>query len=510
MPPWEKTMQTRFSQIFYRPDMSGILNAQHIRLGMVILMSLGVGLAVIVSTYYVDNVKLLVGLMGGIAFVLLTMRWPEFGILCLVALMSGLVSLTSLPLLHLGPVSLNISDIILMLLLALVFLRATTQRGFVLFGSPLTLPLLLFIGAIFFSALTAIFIYNVNANAVLRTVRMLGLWILFLPTLLLVRDEKSLRRLLIGMLILTFILLIGILFPNRFAPLLPIEERDAATGAETYSGITRVYFAGDMILYAMIPIMVASLATIKKGNPLWRIIFLGFLLFWAYRTLFRNYWLTLLVVCILLVLFLSPQERTRLLKRMTWTVVASLLIAIVFTVTQPHQVEKIAYVISDRVGSLLKEPLKTEGSLQWRMIETYYALRQIKHHPVFGIGLANHYRPPMESEGEMYSNWTYKYIENGYLYILVMMGFVGFIPFLWLCAAYLLRILRHHHEIKEESLRAVYLGLGAAFLGMLVCNFVIPAFVFGSRLIFFPLAMAISEIILRLEHVKRPIQIQQD
>ena len=54
-----------------------------LQLGLVVLASVGVGLAVIVSTYYVDNVKLLVGLIGGLAFVLLTMRWPEFGILCL-------------------------------------------------------------------------------------------------------------------------------------------------------------------------------------------------------------------------------------------------------------------------------------------------------------------------------------------------------------------------------------------------------------------------------------------
>jgi O-antigen ligase len=108
-----------------------------------------------------------------------------------------------------------------------------------------------------------------------------------------------------------------------------------------------------------------------------------------------------------------------------------------------------------------------------------------------------------ESDGTWYSDWTSKYIENGYLYIAVMMGLVGLLPFLWLCAAYLLRVVRHQHEIRDDGLRAIYLGLGAAFLGMAVCNVVIPAFVIGTRLVFFPLAMAISEVILRIEREKR-------
>ena len=94
-------------------------------------------------------------------------------------------------------------------------------------------------------------------------------------------------------------------------------------------------------------------------------------------------------------------------------------------------------------------------------------------------------------------------MENGYLWIALMMGLVGLLPFLWLCAAYLLRVFRHQHEIRDDGLRAIYLGFGAAFLGMVACNIATPTFVIGSRLVFFPVAMAISEVILRLEREKR-------
>ena len=418
--------------------------------------------------------------------------------------MSGLVSLTWLPLLHLGPVSLNLSDIILLILLGLVFARAFTQRGFVIFGSPLLLPLLLFICAFLLSAVNAIFIYGVNFNIVLRTVRTLSLWLVFIPTMQLVRDERSLQRLLIGLLILTFILLVGVLFPNQFEPLLPVEERVAATGAQTYADFTRVYFAGDMLLYAMIPVTLASLATIKKGGQLWRVGLLGLLLYWAFRTFFRQYWLTLFIISILLYFFFSLGERMRLLKQLMPAAIAGVLLVVGLMAVQPSKVERLAYVLTDRIGSLLNDPFKREGSLQWRVIETRYALLQIGRHPILGLGLGNRYRPPMESEAStMYSGWASKYVENGYLYIAVMMGLVGLLPFLWLCAVYLLRVFQHQREIRDDSLRAVYLGFGAAFLGMLACNIASPTFVIGSRLVFFPLSMAVSEMILRLEREKR-------
>lgn len=501
-------LPARLNQVVHWLGLPVGLNDRQIQPGLVVFAGAVVGLAVIVSTYYANNIKLLVGLIGGFAFVFLTMRWPEFGILCFVSLLSGLVSLSWLPLLPLGPISLHISDMMLFLLLGLLFLRATAQPGFTLFGSPLLLPLFLFIGAFLISAVNAIFIQGVNFNLVLRTVRALSLWVVFIPVLQLVRDEKALRRLLIGLLVLTGVLLIGVLFPNRLSPFLYIEEVDLSTGGRVYSGFTRLYYAGDMVLYAMIPVTVASLAMIKKGNQLWRTGLLCLLLFWAFRTGYRQYWLTLFVTCVVLLGFLSTGERLRLLKRMIPAMVAGLLLLGTLIVVQPSRVERIGYVLADRLGSLVHDPLKNENSLKWRVIETHYALLQVNRHPLLGVGLANRYRPPMISEEgvTLYSDWTSRFIENGYLWIAVTMGLVGLLPFLWLCASYLLRIFRHQPEIRDDGLRSIYLGFGAAFLGMVACNLATPFFVVGTRLVFFPLAMAISEGILRLERENKASQ----
>jgi O-antigen ligase len=282
------------------------------------------------------------------------------------------------------------------------------------------------------------------------------------------------------------------------SPLLYIEE--SATGVN----FSRFYYAGDMVLYAMIPVTLASLAMLKPGSQAWRFGLLALLLYWVFRTYFRQYWLTLFVISMLLVVFLSGKERMRLLKRSLPAAIAGVMILSVLMTVQPAQFARAIQPLTSRLASLGQDPLR-EGSLQWRVIETNYALEQIVRHPVFGIGLGKPYRPPMitESGTNTYTGWASTYIENGYLYILVTMGLVGLLPFLWLCGVYLFRVFRHQHEIQDDGLRAIYIGFGLAFLGMMACNITTPTFVIGSRSIFFPVSMAINEIILRLEREKR-------
>jgi O-antigen ligase len=488
---------------FHLPILGISPNPRLLQPGLVLLSSFLIGGFVIIATYYADNLKLLVGLIGGIAFVLLTMKWPELGILSYVALLSGLVPLSSLPALHFGPISLQISDAILIILLGLLFVRATAQPNFSLFSSPMLMPLLLFIGAFLISAICSYLLYGVNLNTILRTLRVLILWIMFIPTLQLVRDERSLRRFLSGLLVFTFILLIGVLFPNRFSPILYVEQTQIGLSGQMYADATRIYFAGDMILYAMIPVTVASLAITKKRNQFWRIGLLGLLVYWAVRTYFREYWLTLAVICCILFLLLKASERARLIARTAPVLFALVFIGIILFSVFPGQTNQILSPVINRINTLRQNPLN-EASLQWRLIESDYALQSISQHPILGIGLSNTYRPPMASESDItsYEDWTSRYIENGYLYIALYMGLVGLIPFLILCMIYLIRSLQYQNKIMDDDLRAVYLGFGLAFLGMLACNIFSPTFVFGTRLIFFPVAMAISEIILRLEREK--------
>src|SRR5262245_31057265 len=88
-----------------------------------------VALLVIVGTQIMGKPHLVVGVFAGIVYVFLAIRLPEFAILALLAITSSIVNPDYLPVIRLGPVSLQIPDILLGVLLLVTFLRVTAVPG---------------------------------------------------------------------------------------------------------------------------------------------------------------------------------------------------------------------------------------------------------------------------------------------------------------------------------------------------------------------------------------------
>lgn len=470
-------------------------------LGLSIALGGAIGLGVVVSSTYLAKPLLLVGLVAGCIFAVVTIRWPEIGILALVAITGGLIDTDALPFLDLGPVSFHISDLVLFLLLGLVFLRATGRRGFRLFGSPLSAPLLLFFGAVVVSVLNGMFIYGVGLNSLLRMARVLAYWLAFFPTLHLVRDERSLRRLIAGLWTLAAILIVGVVFPGSlsFLHLLPGRTVELTTAGRAIAGVTRFYSVSERLLYVMIPVAIGTLATVNKKHQLWRVGVLAGLLVWLFRSFQRNYWLTTLLGCGVLLFLLSGQERLRLAKRLLPFVMIGLVLLAATQLAQVQPILNLVHVAGDRLASLIEDPFRADPNIRWRLFENQEALQQISRHPLLGIGLRNSYRPLMAGEGgSSILDW---YAHNAYLWITVMMGLLGLIPFAWLSIAYLMRVLRWWRRIPDDEFRGVYVGFGMAFMGMMVSNLVAPNFVQSWSLTIYPVMMGICEGILRVSLV---------
>jgi O-antigen ligase len=101
----------------------------------------------------------------------------------------------------------------------------------------------------------------------------------------------------------------------------------------------------------------------------------------------------------------------------------------------------------------------TSGSLEWRKIENQYAWRNIVQHPLLGIGLFNIYRPPLPGMNIGREGWDSKrFIHNGYLWVLVNMGLIGFIPLMWFYIRFLIRGLLNWRKIRDPKERSVVLG----------------------------------------------------
>ncbi len=469
-----------------------------------IACGLAVGLLAAVTTGGTHGPALFVGALAAPVLALLIMMWPDIGILALLGLTSGLVDVDVLPLLSLGPLSLRIPDLVLIFLLALSIARATTQPSPKALHSPLTLPLLLFLGALCLATYNAIQLHGLRSGDVIPFTRQMFYWIAFFPVVILIRDERTLERFLKGLLLLTAILGTGLLFPNVLSGLhlLPQHDVTLSTAGREFSTINRVFVPSERVFYVMIPVVVCILALVHSRRALWSLALLLLLGNWLLQSFQRNYWLTTALNCAVVFVILGAGERVRLFRRLAPLVLAAAALVLVLIVpVGSGSISAYGVAFSDRIVSLLNDPGQTDDSIIWRLTENQWAFAGIASSPIIGIGLATPYRPRMEAE--LYDpqslNW---YLHNVYLWIALAAGAVGLIPFLWLCGAYLIRLVRHRSVVRSPLYRAFYLGFGAAFVGTLVSNLVAPNLLQNWTLVIYPIMLATCEVIYRVSEAR--------
>ncbi len=488
---------------------------------MELVIAAGVGFCIavliIISTHFIGNPKVVVGALGGIFYVFMIRRWPYLGILSIVAITSGVIDREWLPLIPIGPFSAHIPDVMLGLLILLLILRATTQKDFHFYPTPLDLPLLLFVLALVFSMFNGVIFLDLSPNPVVRVSRPIMYWLIFFPITQFITDKQTLRNFLYGLMGLAIVLSVGLMLPNRFLPLMPVSAADLTTAGREFSGVTRIYYGGERYLYMIIPAMIGTLLIYRKERWL-RFIVLAGAMFWLYRSYQRNYWATTIVnVGLMIALFSTfSQTRYRTITRVATATPVLIMAFIGLYFAFPTQVGSQIDIYADRMGSIFQTASneRADSSLEWRSMENYYARQSINEHLWFGIGPSGTYRPPFEIEvlaNEYPINW---YVHNSYLWITVMMGLSGLIPFLWLSIHYVLRTLWRWTQLRDDEFIGVYIGFGTGYLGMMISNVVAPNFVQSWALIIYPLAMGINEVIYRLnkqekEHAEQQAEQQE-
>lgn len=481
---------------------------------VVVILAAGLLIAgtILVGTYVLGKPKLLVGVLGGPIFALFTIRWPEVGILSLVGITGGLVDTDWLPILRFGPVSVHIPEIMLAVLLGLLVLRATAHRGFRLHFSPLHVPLLLFMAMAVISMFNAVALHGTDANQALRFMRIIVQWSLFIPVVGLIHDRRSLRRLINGLWVLASVLALAAVFrqylPFLHPAILPVHKMTLTTAGVSFESVSRQFFVGDPVLFITLPLTLSHLAIVHEHERptrwVWGMIGLLCLLsFWLLYSFQRNFWVCTAFEVALLGAILRNTERLRLVKRgVLWLTVLAIYIA-VFQAVQPGQADRVRTAANNRIVSLLRAPTRADSSTTWRVAENHYALRQIARNPALGVGLASTYRPPLENEDAIQDVSLGAYLHNAYLWLAVMMGLAGLLPFLALCLIYLYRALAYGRTIEDTTLRAVCLGFGVGFAGAMVSNIVAPFFLQRWSLTIYATMMGITEVSLRLEQRHR-------
>jgi O-antigen ligase len=154
--------------------------------------------------------------------------------------------------------------------------------------------------------------------------------------------------------------------------------------------------------------------------------------------------------------------------------------------------------MSERFSSMFKgSKVYKSDSLEGRKLENKYALQKIAKQPLFGIGLGNDYRPPITDNDAIFTDAT-KYIHNGYLWILLNLGLIGLLPFLWFFTGFITRGFKHWERIKDTDMRALLAGFTLSVLGFLPINIVNPMIMQWFSIVVFSVAIGFGEVIIRI------------
>lgn len=137
------------------------------------------------------------------------------------------------------------------------------------------------------------------------------------------------------------------------------------------------------------------------------------------------------------------------------------------------------------------------GTAEDRMTENRYAIEKIVSNPVWGIGFNKPYRPHIYVN-ERRIDW---FVHNGYLWILLKMGLVGFVPFMWFSYVFVKRGLRNWDKVNNSFFKGIVLGSVVSYLGMAVSNLAAPHFMQNWEVAVFGLSFGINEVIYRNEGV---------
>jgi O-antigen ligase len=432
----------------------------------------------------------------GLFFLYIFVKKPEIGILAIIAIIVSIIFEPALPRFIVLDRMIHFTDIILLALLLRIPFKALTDKSFRLLSTPLDIPLLLFIFAAFISAVISVFKYGLDSNLIFGTrLRIIIYYFLFFAIINLIRDRKQIRLLLGGLFaIATFVSLVMIiqakfgqsirLFPGR------IE------GVVQNSWATRLLPPGEPLIFVMFFAALCAIIILKK--PFFRMIYFylvpvficGLLL-----TYNRNYWISIIFSFVIFLFLIDKKEKQRILS---WIIIT--LVFVILVIVPITGLSRTARVYSDsivkRFSSLIgiKDTLAS-GSLEWRKTENQYARQSILKHPFLGIGLNNYYRPPLSGDK---IGWTGIYMHNAYFFILVDMGLLGFLPFLWFYFRFLVRGFSNWRKINDPIEKSVVIGFTLSGIAFSLVNLVSPKLMDWRGIVVIATIIGVNEAIINL------------
>ncbi len=421
-------------------------------------------------------------------------RREETGVLIIIILTASVIYEEQLPSVPTPVGNLHLVDIFFWLLLAILIIKHHRIYEQWLHRTRLDLPLIAFWLIALGAVVLAVTRKGVPVRAALSEFRIVTYYLLFFMMTHLPHRMRLLKRLTVGLYaiaaLVVFFMIVQVMVGHAMV-LIPARVESLATMGRTYSNTIRVIPPGNTLIFVMLMVSVAEV--IIHRVTLLRVIVAGLLLCGLIIGFNRNLWLPAMMMVGLMFLVGRSQHRIKLMAAgLVFLFVAST--TVTYANIQNGRLK--AYIDSswDRLWSLTRgRELFTKGTLIDRVIENRLAKEQIIAHPFEGIGLGNNYRDDVDWNPKLNA-----YIHNGYLWILMKVGLVGFIPFMWMMVWGAWRGLANWHRIAAPYWQSIVLGFTMAHLGMMLSAFVNPVFMQWHSTPLIGLVLGGNEMILSL------------
>ncbi|GFO68112.1 hypothetical protein GMLC_16910 [Geomonas limicola] len=439
----------------------------------------------------------IVALLGALFTVWLTLKKPELSIIAIVVIIASVVDVYKLPLVPLGPGSLNVTDILVFVLLALSFWRhLSTRDSQPTASSPVSWLLLLFIGYAVCTALLSIVLLGMDLNTVLRLFRVVSYYLIYFMITNLVCTKQQIRFLVNALFLVAALVVVAMLVQlvmGDSVQLIPGKQYRVDV-MEAEVDAMRLQPPGQTLLFACLLTVIALLTNLRSALSLRsRYLYLLALLgAGVLLTYVRTYLLALALVITLYFVVARPEQRLRLAK---FVMLGMLLFALLAAGGwgAGGKFQSTLTAMSGRFLTLFagKELVQT-NSLNDRQIENSYALKEIREHPLLGIGLGQDYRPKLYGPDD---EITY-YVHNVYLWLVLDFGLPGCLVFFLFYLTFLVRAFKSARNEPDPYLRSIAVGallMGVAALPMAL---VIPLFLEWHSIVVLAILIGLSETIL--------------
>jgi O-antigen ligase len=426
---------------------------------------------------------------------------PAIGVLTIVILVSSIVFEEALPLIPIGVGSFHVTDVLLLFLLGLSVFKKTFLRKYVPFKTPLDRPLLFFYSAALISAGIAIAYFDVTFNLAMRELRLITYYLLFFVCKNLIREKKQIQIVVVGLLVIATVvataMMIQALIGEDFQ-FMPGRVEAVNTLEQKYETI-RIIPPGEFLLYVVFVTVFCVIFSVKSRTLIFVnsgvLLILGVGVVLTYT---RILWFTIFCLLAIFIMVMAHRKRMRI-------IVPTILLVIVLAGIlnfgfgkDGARMNEYKSSISDRLLSMLNaEELMKSDSVGLRKMENRYAIKHIMENMLFGIGLGNKYR-----HGGEWKKDEGNYIHNGYLYIILKMGLLGFIPFVIMSAVFVVRGILNRNRINDLFLRGILNGFTLSYLGLIIILFYSPKVMEFGAIPVIAVLLGIGEGIIKSESIR--------